>query len=688
VLRDFNRELELKIAPLDLPGAYRLIVHAAALRDAGGNVLASADIVRTFTILRYSISWIRLDTGSWFTPTNWIPQRVPGPKDWVYIGVKDTNSAVHIYNRTLLTSGAPELEKVHVRSLESELDLALFYAELQTDEPLLANGWLYLSASKLKDTVLVAGPKFGLGYTRGFSDPFVTKEGYFAALDGVKIQGDVQLTTGYHLLNHFTLEGNMYGRLDRNVNKTGVLNATRDTLIDGPGTFVDVPLLAKAGELNEPSRPGPLVTIGPDVTFRGALEIGLEGAGSRLLNRGRLLADEPLPGAGGRYYSAINMVPGPGEQSITNQGTIAVSNGYRLFISGSSNSRLVNRGSLKAADKGFLWFGVPLSSPRIQCDAGGVVQLSDRLAPWITAPDQVSELSGPGRWFARDTEFQGGTVRLTEGAVLEGSAVFNNVIFEGELHNYDWNTRQAALPDYLTPYGNQVQVGTNLTLNGLIVFHRQSALENGARLAFLGNQSRLDGRGHVEFEQTSRFNQIVPLGFADASATLTIGPNITIHGNALTLGKIRGVDSGSLPFIENQGTVTMQPGDALKLGTDVFTNSGLIHIAATNAVTAEFNFTQTSTGRVEFEGSSTSAGLATGRLVIPGAASLDGAVQLIAVPPLSIRTGDSLELLTYGSLKGRFSAVQTPAAPLGLQYKPDYGPKSFRLQVGAADARP
>ncbi len=684
-LRDFNREVELKIPPLDQPGNYRLIIHAATVTDGAGNPLGRADIISAFSLLRYSIRWARLDAGNWFTATNWIPPRVPLSNDWVYIGPSSTNTFVQIYTRTPAT---PDLDRVRVRGLESECDLVLFYADLHVDEPFVANGWLYLTASKLTDTLFVPGTNSGLGYGRVISNPFVTKEGFFSVLDGVTIRGNLTLAPGnYNLMNSLTLEGHAYGRRDRNINNTAVLNATRDTVIQGPGTFHDLPLDIASAELNAPNRQGPLVTIGSDVTFRGALEMAMEGASCRLINRGQLLADEPLPFAGGSYYSRIIMNGGQTgtNEALINEGTIEVSNGYRLLVSGAANTLLVNRGNLKADTNAFLWLSVPLVAQKILCETGGVVQLAN--APLMTESGQVSELSGPGRWFAINPQFQGGTIRLTHGATLEGSATFDNVIFEGELHNYDWyNSRKLDLPGYISSYGREVLVRTNLTLNGLIAFHGQSPSDGGGRLNFYGNQSRLDGQGRVDFQSSSHANQVAS-GFGDLSGLLTIGPNITIQGKAVTIGNTAG-SYGQPPYVENQGTLLTQPDDYLNLGTYGFTNAGVIHIAGTNMVGAMFNFAQTATGRLDFEVTGTATGPVNGKLTIPGAATLDGAVALSLIAPFQAAAGDSFELLAYASAQGRFTSLQTPPAPAGLEWVAEYNPTSFRLKLRVVGSLP
>jgi hypothetical protein len=685
-LQDGDTEVELRTTPLD-PGKYKLVIHAAAVTDRAGNSLGLQNIVRDFSVLPYSIMWGRSNTADWFVATNWIPAHVPGPDDWVYIGPMATNEYVFVsQSESSFALADPDLNRVHLRGLESKSPLLLYYASLQVDEPYIANGPLYLLGSKLTQTVLVAGTNMVLGYNGGHpTSPFATKEGYFSVLDRVTIRGDVLIESEYHLIDSFTMQGDIYARRNRSVSFNGLLHATRDVVINGPATFHDFPVEITAGELNDVNRPGPLVTLASNVTFRGAVEIGLEGTNARLLNRGTILADDPLPFASGTYYSRIYMVgTGVGSlvQSIVNEGTIESSKGYRILVGGPFNTSLTNRGVLRASDGGLLWLSVPLTSPGIRCEAGAAVRLPERGAPWVTAPGQVSEMSGPGLWFAVETELQGGTIRMTDGAVLEGTPVFNNVTFEGEVHNYDWNSRRQQLPSYLGGYGGQIKVVTNLTLNGLIAFHRSSDLEYGGTLWFFGTQTTFNGQGRVEFAKANPFNQIRATGPFDLTGQLKIGPGITIQGNNLTIGKLNS-DSGNLPLIENQGSILTQPGDLLNLSAYTFTNSGVIHIARTNVVTAAFNFVQTPAGRLEFEASRTSTGPAAGLLKIPGAATLDGNLVLAPIAPYQPLVGDKFDLLSYQSVLNQFKVVSSQPTPAGQVFTPTYGATLFGLKVEA-----
>lgn len=114
---------------------------------------------------------------------------------------------------------------------------------------------------------------------------------------------------------------------------------------------------------------------------------------------------------------------------------------------------------------------------------------------------------------------------------------------------------------------------------------------------------------------------------------MTIGPNITVHGRSLTIGNIRGTDYFDYPYIENQGTILTEPGDSLSLSPYSFTNSGVIRIAGTNVATTYFNFTQTPSGKLEFDLAGTAPGATHGQLKIGGLAALQGVLQANLIAP-------------------------------------------------------
>src|SRR5205814_2891702 len=93
---------------------------------------------------------------SWFNPTNWVPQRVPGPKDAVYIKAPVPGVAVFMRARNFPARQPSQL--VRVRSLTSEEQLYLEGVDLHADEAIRVNNLFSLNGSKLSDTRVIAQP--------------------------------------------------------------------------------------------------------------------------------------------------------------------------------------------------------------------------------------------------------------------------------------------------------------------------------------------------------------------------------------------------------------------------------------------------------------------------------------------------------------------------------------------------
>ncbi|MCI0535798.1 MAG: choice-of-anchor D domain-containing protein, partial [Verrucomicrobiales bacterium] len=156
-LEDGDRAVQLEFDPLE-PGEYRLVLRAASIMDRAGNALGTADLFTGFTVDRYSIRWVHPGTGNWLQPTNWIPQRVPGPEDSVLIDVKDTNFVVHVIGRFFAESRLGVLQPIQVRSIDCNAQLSLLYTDFHVDEPFQLKNRFVLTASRLTDTILVSSP--------------------------------------------------------------------------------------------------------------------------------------------------------------------------------------------------------------------------------------------------------------------------------------------------------------------------------------------------------------------------------------------------------------------------------------------------------------------------------------------------------------------------------------------------
>ncbi len=136
----------------------------------------------------------------------------------------------------------------------------------------------------------------------------------------------------------------------------------------------------------------------------------------------------------------------------------------------------------------------------------------------------------------------GGPITMSNGATLVGTSA-------GTLAGVTLNGTLDLAPnsDNWPPAIATVTITGGLTLNGTIDLGNASGSSSGM-LSFVGAQT-LAGSGSILFGGFGTYNQTTTAATNSDSGTLTIGPGITIHGKAGSIG------NSALPLI-NQGTIT------------------------------------------------------------------------------------------------------------------------------------
>lgn len=583
------------------------------------------------------------------------------------------------------------LYPVQLKRLESNARMLLFFIDLQAEESVLVDNQLDLTASKVTRTLLVAGPRTHLTVNRGQISSWGTLDGYTAAFDGVRMEGNFRYAGGFsseplNIVNGLTLNGSLTGTgLDPYSPASGPLALYNDAAIQGTATLTNVAISVGSGQPS-PFPKNPRIVFGPSVTIRGHIGVFIVGDGTVVINQGQIIADQGLHvSSAGNYNSSITLAPSDPRvvelQTLINEGTIECRNGDRLRILGSLDSPLVNHGTLRATGGALLNLNCDLVSSRTTCDAGAYCQfIRGRL---LTESGAVSALSGPGTWLAAKPAFVGGTVRMADGAVLEGNPVLNNVTFEGELHNYDFDrAREAVLPAYITAYSTTIEVHGNLTVNGLIAFHSQPNHIGGGLVWQTTGPQWLDGRGTIHFEKPSYFHRLTAP--ASAEAALNIGPQITIQGSGYILGPPPG-QFVIPPRINNFGSIIIDQPGAANWFRSFLSNLGTIQVGSQVIVTNEYNFTQAAQGRLVFHAAGTQPGVSHGQFMSTEPVILDGAVVLRPEGQWQPGASDVFDLMTFPSRTGTFSQLQGPPPPPALTWTGQYDPTRFRFRLGPSD---
>ena len=358
--------------------------------------------------------------------------------------------------------------------------------------------------------------------------------------------------------------------------------------------------------------------------------------------------------------------------SLNNAGTIEAAGGT-IRIEGILDVQ--SSGTLAASGNGNLDIVGQITSLAGTLDAdGGTVTLDydstltlDAADPFTMSGGGVIDVQGTivntNNSFALDTT--DGTF-LLDGGTIQGGTVAAAEHGSNITATADGGTLDGVTLDIDLDVSQQLAV---VDVDGLTLNATASLNAAFAGLVFVGTQT-LDGDGQVVFTggSASFLSSASP---DDTSATLTIGPDITVSGQGvnLTAGDFSGDDtiinlgqitSGSPITIdayafENQGTVDADGGGSFT-GTGGgsyttvgdFDNAGVLSLAP-GAFTINGDYTQESTGTLDIGIGGYTAGTDYGQLNVTGAASLDGTLNIRLLNGFVPQLGDSFRVLTFGA---------------------------------------
>jgi hypothetical protein len=370
-----------------------------------------------------------------------------------------------------------------------------------------------------------------------------------SALDGVTVNGDLDLTTGFarvRIQNGLTLNGT--ARIDNNGALAFIGNQTFDN--------ASVVFEGNSGYLS--AEGNTTLTLGPAMVVRGKTGTIsrpiIQGLSSHIINQGLISADT----AGGTL--TINPV------QFTNTGTVEEKDGGNTDITSGTWS---NAGLVTATGGALALGGSFTNTGTVQTDAaavdlkgsftkaslgtflrtGGSVQVSGLLN--LTG-DTLTLDSASGSWTLNGGTVRGGTVAQAAGGRLlfSGNAqnTLDGVAVSGDL---DLTTGSARL---LVRNGLALTGTVRIDNNGGLGFTGTQAFDN-ASVVFEGNSGSLSAEGN--------------------GTVLTLGPATVVRGKSGTIGQ--SFFLGGNTHIVNQGLISADvAGGTLRVSPAQFTNTGTV----------------------------------------------------------------------------------------------------------------
>lgn len=114
------------------------------------------------------------------------------------------------------------------------------------------------------------------------------------------------------------------------------------------------------------------------------------------------------------------------------------------------------------------------------------------------------------------------------------------------------------------------------------------------------------------------------------------------------------------------------------------TNSGTVSPGSSpGTITVDGDYTQEATGTLAIELGGTIPGTEHDQLVVTGAATLGGTLEVTLIDDFSPELGDTFTIMTYGSVSGSFASASLPTLDPGLKWGVSLGSTTMRLIVEA-----
>ncbi len=469
------------------------------------------------------INWMNPAGGDWDTGANWSGGVVPGASDQAEINEPGAVTITHSKNTT-----------DHVESVSAIDPITLSGGSLTVTGAFGDSSAVTLSGGTLSGATVPAGTSMsGNGTLTG-----VTLAGTVNDSAG----GTLTITDGLTLSN-------------------GVVELGQSASLDFAGTQT----FGGTGDVKFTDN----FFDGTSLGETGANDVLTVGAGVTVL---------ALPGSGSTAAMGTIADENTGS-SIVLDGTVsAAASGATILIDGGDGGGTwTNLGTIESVSGGTLVLGQP-STPNTWSNSGTITATGatvDLGGTFSTAALGTFDRSGGTVYLTGTLNNSGATLALSSatgswqldgGTISGGTITTAGGVMLGESGGTTSSLIGVTLAGTLQENGGSVAITNGLSLNS-----GQVELASDASLNFNGTQT-LGGMGDLLFSDTSS----PTINVGGNGNVLTIGPNITVHGNS---GEI---DGGSSSFI-NEGTINADTGAGELVVSGNFSNSGALN--ATNGST-------------------------------------------------------------------------------------------------------
>jgi autotransporter-associated beta strand protein len=269
----------------------------------------------------------------------------------------------------------------------------------------------------------------------------------------------------------------------------------------------------------------------------------------------------------------------------------------------------------------------------------------------------------------------------TDGSSLTVAGAGRVVLTTGSSYVGEWylwsGTLEISVDDRLGPAANAVHLlGGTLatTMNSFVSTSRSFSAAGGALAPAVGSTLTLNS----PLLPTS--GELTKLGAGTLALTAgssRSGPT-TVSAGVLQVSNSSGSATGS-------GSVTVAGGGTLRgagfIAGAILNDGAVAPGASAGILTIDDFYAQSASGSLNVEIGGTTPGTNHDRLVVSGAASLSGTMNLTRINGFEPQVGDSFVVLTCGSRSGEFDQVTGISAGPGKVFRVQYNPTDVALVV-------
>jgi hypothetical protein len=340
-------------------------------------------------------------------------------------------------------------------------------------------------------------------------------------------------------------------------------------------------------------------------------------------------------------------------------GLLSTESGYITIFSSSTVNLYTNNILMPAEVNVYGTLNVaatsPVDIPTLKVGPGGFLENSNTLNITSGFDLGAANLTGAGDINISNTA----SSVIVKGGSISGKTLSNNA-------TANWNSG-------------------NMTLSSGAVFENQGTFNANAATTMTGTVTEEFINHGVLTKNTAGTTTTMNIPFTNNGTVEVIEGSLVFQ---------QGLENGE-DVILDLGGGTLNPGETLTIDSgDSLIGSGALSANLTNSgtvspgsspgtITVNGDYTQEASGTLDIELGGTTPDTEHDQLVVTGAATLGGTLNVTLINGFVPELGDTFTIMTYGSVSGAFASASLPALSPGLKWGVSLGETSMRLIVEA-----